>query len=243
MTPSPPPRNRLLLHNYILWPNALHNADKERMCKHIRMRHSTIHSAPDVVNDLEWVGKLSGPLLLNNNLFVRRDMSCVLNNRRRLSEHRVRYTIEPFDVLFRILPRFHLWDRPTPIFLGKDMDHEISTYPPNCLVTLDWGSSSVKPTSVCSSYVPSLYSISTSTMSLPTMGMSIRHATSSSVTVISPTGRWKLLVFTCYLSDKAVKGHGWCSRTQSEGRGKYWMHSPAARTMPFHLPGLSSSQP
>jgi len=52
--------------------------------------------------------------------------------------------------------------------------------------------------------IPSSYYISSSTMSLPTMGMPIRHATSSTVKFISPTGKWKMLVSVCHLSDKAV---------------------------------------
>jgi len=56
--------------------------------KHIRMPHCTVHSGFDVVDDLVWVGRLSGPLLLNNNLLVGRDMtrmgiSCVVRNGRR----------------------------------------------------------------------------------------------------------------------------------------------------------------
>jgi len=93
MAHSLPLRNRLVLHNAILRPDVLHNVDKERMCKHIRMRHNTIHYALDVVNYLEWVGKLSSPLLLNNNLVVRREKSCVLSNMHMLIEHRVRYTV------------------------------------------------------------------------------------------------------------------------------------------------------
>jgi len=46
------------------------------------MSHCTVHSGPD---DLVWVGRMSDPLLLNNNLLVRRDrtmrgISCVVRN-------------------------------------------------------------------------------------------------------------------------------------------------------------------
>jgi len=60
MAHSPPPRNRLLLEYVILWPDALHNAGKDKRCKHVRMRHSTIHYTFDVLNNHEWVGNLSG---------------------------------------------------------------------------------------------------------------------------------------------------------------------------------------
>jgi hypothetical protein len=62
------------------------------------MPHCTIHSGVDVHNNLEWVVNLSGPQLLNINLLVRRDMSCVLSNRRMVAHHRMRYTVESFDV-------------------------------------------------------------------------------------------------------------------------------------------------
>jgi hypothetical protein len=102
MAHSPPPRNRILLQHAILRLDALHNTDNERILKHIRNPHSTIHSAPDVLDDLEWVGNLSDPLLLNNNLIVRRDISCVLNNGRMVAHNRMGYTVEPFDVPPRI---------------------------------------------------------------------------------------------------------------------------------------------
>jgi len=53
--------------------------------KHNKMSHCTVHSGPDVADDLVWVGRMSDPLLLNNNLLVRRDrtrrgISCVVRN-------------------------------------------------------------------------------------------------------------------------------------------------------------------
>jgi len=52
------------------------------------MPYCTVHSDPDVVDDLVWVERMSGPLLLNNNLLIRRDrarrgISCVVRNGRR----------------------------------------------------------------------------------------------------------------------------------------------------------------
>jgi len=89
------------------------------------MRHNTIHSTPDVFNNHEWVGNLSSPLLLNNNLLVRRDMIYVLSNGRRLAEHRMRYTVKPFALPLHISPWFLLLCLLTPLLLSKDMDHEI----------------------------------------------------------------------------------------------------------------------
>jgi len=50
---------------------------------------------------------------------------------------------------------------------------------------------------------PSSQVNSLSGRSLPLTGMPRRHATSSNVMVISPTGRWKLLVSSCHLSNIA----------------------------------------
>jgi len=98
MTHSPLSWNRLFLRHAILRPDALHNVGNKRIWKHIRMPHCTIHSISDVLDDLEWVGNLYDSPLLNNNLLVRRDMSCVLSNKRMLAHKWMRYTVEPFDV-------------------------------------------------------------------------------------------------------------------------------------------------
>jgi len=42
-----------------------------------------------------------------------------------LAEHRVRYTVKPFDLPLHIPPWFLLRCLLTPLRLGKDMDHEI----------------------------------------------------------------------------------------------------------------------
>ena len=73
-TPTPPLRSRHLLHHAPLGLDALHQANNLlRIMKHIRILHCTVHSDSDVADDLVWVRGLSGPLLLNNNLLVRRD--------------------------------------------------------------------------------------------------------------------------------------------------------------------------
>jgi len=72
-----------------------------------------------------------------------------------------------------------------------------------CLPTSLAAASTVKCRWSCIIYIPSSRVNSQSWRSLPVMGMPRSHATSSSVMVISPTGRWKLLVSSCHLSDKA----------------------------------------
>jgi len=86
-------------------------------------------------------------------------------------------------------------------------------YPPYYIVTSHWDSASVKPSLVSSSSLPSSYSISSSVMSLPTTEMSIKHATSSSVT------SYPQQAYGCFWSLHAISltrrwwSHGWCSRT------------------------------
>ena len=89
-----------------------------------RNLHSTFHSASDAVDDLEWVGKLSDPLLLNNNLLVR-DMSCVVSNGHMRAHNRMGYNVEPFDIPHLMLPHLVLQDWITPLLLAKDMDNKI----------------------------------------------------------------------------------------------------------------------
>ena len=69
-----------------------------------------------------------------------------------------------------------------------------------CLVSSLAAASSVNSRSAYIISIPSSRLNSLSGRSLPMMGMPRRHATSSSVMVISPTGRWKLLVSSCHLS-------------------------------------------
>jgi len=88
-THTPHPRSRHLLHHAPLGQDALHQTHNLLwIMKHNRMPHCTVHSGSDVVDDLVWVGRMSGPLLLNKNLLVRRDrtrrgLSCVVRNGRR----------------------------------------------------------------------------------------------------------------------------------------------------------------
>ena len=72
-----------------------------------------------------------------------------------------------------------------------------------CLATSLAATFSVKSRSTCIIYIPSSRVNSLSGRILPMMGMPKRHATSSSVMVIFPTGRWKVMLSSCHLSDIA----------------------------------------
>jgi len=57
-----------------------------------------LHSGSHDVDDLEWIGRMSGPLLLNNNLLVDRSGSSVLRNDNMGNDKRMGYTVEPSHV-------------------------------------------------------------------------------------------------------------------------------------------------
>jgi len=58
------------------------------------MLHSDSHAA----DDLQWIGRMSDPLMLNNNLLVDRSGSYVLRNGSRADDKRMRYMVEPSHV-------------------------------------------------------------------------------------------------------------------------------------------------
>ena len=109
-TPTPPLRSRHLLHHAPLGLAALHHAKNLWITKHIRMCHCTVHSGSDVADDLVWVWRMSGSLLLNKNLLVgryktRRSINCVVRNGRRGVHNRMWYSNEPSHVPPRMSPR------------------------------------------------------------------------------------------------------------------------------------------
>jgi len=93
---------RDLLQNAPLGLDALHHAKNLWIIKHIKMPHCTVTSGYDVADDLVWVERMSGPLLLNNNLLVGRDrtrmgISCEVRNGRK-GFNRMWYSNEPSHV-------------------------------------------------------------------------------------------------------------------------------------------------
>jgi len=115
-TPTPLPRSRHLLQHAILSPNALHNADNCRIRIHITNPHSVVYYGSDVSDDLEWVKRLFGPLLLNNSLLVERDMCYEVRNGRNGVHNRMRHMVEPFHVppLNASIPRPSGLGHPSP---------------------------------------------------------------------------------------------------------------------------------
>jgi len=71
------------------------------------------------------VRRISSPLLLNNNLFVRRNKNCVVRNDCMGDHKRMRYFVEPVHVPLRMLPNLVLRDRVTLLLLAKDRDSKL----------------------------------------------------------------------------------------------------------------------
>jgi len=68
MTPRPPPWNRLLVKHTIIGPEALQNAQKEWIWNHVWNLHRLLHSGSHAADDLQWIGRMSDPLLVNKNI-------------------------------------------------------------------------------------------------------------------------------------------------------------------------------
>jgi len=124
-TPTPPQRSRHLVKHGIIRLDALQNAEKEWIWNHLRNLHCMLHSASDVADDLEWVERMSDPLLLNNNHLVDRSGNIVLKNGSRVDDKRIGYTVEPFNVPIWMHPLIVLRDRLTAPLLAKDMESKL----------------------------------------------------------------------------------------------------------------------
>jgi hypothetical protein len=68
---------------------------------------------------------MSGPLLLNNNLFIDRSGNCVLMNGSRADDKRMGYFVEPCHIPLRMHPLLDLRDQITPLLLAKDMESKL----------------------------------------------------------------------------------------------------------------------
>jgi hypothetical protein len=119
--PTPHPDNRPLLHHAIILLDAHQHIVIVWMC--FRILECSLDFGGDVPNKLEWIGKLSHILLLNNKLLNRRHRRWVLKNGRRLAHNRMRDIVEPSHVTPSTPPLIHCL--PTPINLWNDMEHKI----------------------------------------------------------------------------------------------------------------------
>ena len=57
-----------------------------------------LNSGSDIADDLEWVGRMSGLLLIKNNLLVDRSGNYLLRNASRADDKRMSYFVEPCNV-------------------------------------------------------------------------------------------------------------------------------------------------
>jgi len=125
MTPRPPSWNRMLVKHAIIGTEALQNVEEEWIWNHLWDLHHMLHSASDAANDLRWIGRMAGPLLVNKNILV--DRSRHDNGRlwSRVDDKRMGYTVEPPNVLIWMLPRLVVRDLVTPLLLGNDMQSKL----------------------------------------------------------------------------------------------------------------------
>jgi len=98
--------------------------------KHIRMPHCTVQYSSDVVDDLVWVRRIYGPLLLNKNLLVRRDrtrmgISYVVRNGRRWVQDRMSYPNEPSHVPPKMSPRLTIRNQISHLLQAEDMQSKL----------------------------------------------------------------------------------------------------------------------
>ena len=85
------------------------------------MLHSVSHGA----NDLPWIGRMYGPVLVNKNILVDKSRHCNLKLWRGVDDDRMGYTVEPPDVPIRMPPRLIVQDLVTPMLLGNDMESKL----------------------------------------------------------------------------------------------------------------------
>ena len=84
-----------------------------------------LHSVSHAANDLQWIGRMSGLVLVNKNILV--DMSRHDNVRlwSRVDVKGMGYTVEPPNVPIWMLPRLVVRDLVTPLLLGSDMQSKL----------------------------------------------------------------------------------------------------------------------
>ena len=80
-----------------------------------------LHSASHAANDLQWIRRMSGPLLVNKNILVDRSRNDNVRLWSGVDDKRMGYTVEPPNVPIWMLPRLIVWDLVTPLLLANDV--------------------------------------------------------------------------------------------------------------------------
>ena len=125
MTPTPPPWNLLMVKNTILGPGALQNAEKEWIWNHMWNLHRMLHSVSHAADDLQWIKRLSGPLLVNKNILVDRSGKDNVGLWSRVDDKRMGYTVEPPNISIWMLSRLVVRDWVTSLLLGNDIQSKL----------------------------------------------------------------------------------------------------------------------
>ena len=120
MTPRPPSGNLLMVKHAILGPEALQNAEEEWIWNHLWNLHRMLHSVSHAANDLQWIGRMSGPLLVDENILVERSRHDNVRLWSRVDDKWMGYTVEPPNVPIWMLPKLVVQDLTTPLLLGQE---------------------------------------------------------------------------------------------------------------------------
>jgi len=82
----------------ILGLKALQNAEEEWIRNHLWNLHRMLHSVSHTANDLQWIRRTSGPVLVNKNILVDRSLHDNVKLWSRVDDGRMGYTVEPPNV-------------------------------------------------------------------------------------------------------------------------------------------------
>jgi len=84
-----------------------------------------LHSVSHVGNDLQWIRRMSGLVLVNRNILVDGSQDDNVRLWSRVDDKRMGYTIEPPNVPIWMLSRLVVRDLVTPLLLGYDMQSKL----------------------------------------------------------------------------------------------------------------------
>ena len=84
-----------------------------------------LHSVSHVGNDLQWIRRMSGPVLVNKNILVDGSRDDNVRLWSRVDDKRMGCTVEPPNVPIWMLPRLVVKDLVAPMLLGNHMQSKL----------------------------------------------------------------------------------------------------------------------
>jgi hypothetical protein len=114
-----------MVKHAIIGPEALQNVEDEWIWNHLWNLYRMLHSASHAADDLQWIRRMFGPLLVNKNILVNKSQQDIVRLWSRIDDERMGYTVESPNVLIWMLPRLVVRDLVTPMLLGNDMQSKL----------------------------------------------------------------------------------------------------------------------